>query len=359
MSAQHVIAERIRESGHITVAEFMEIALYHPECGYYATRAQRSGRAGDFYTSVDVGPLFGACLAQHLARLHERNVAQGAFDLVEAAAGNGRLSKDILDAARRDFPALYSSLRLHLVERSDTARAQQVPTLGGHAPKLASSGASLPARIRGAIVANELLDAMPCHVVTMTEEGLREVFVTLDRAPERFAPVRAPLSTPEISAQLDRVGARIERGWIAEVNLEATRWIAQAAKAIEDGELLLVDYGHEARDLYSPAHATGTLVRYRGHRVDGRWTESPGECDLSAHVDFSAVRIAAETGGLQMVAFSDQTRFLIECGLLDRLPMGSSTSDVRQRLAARSLLAPEGLGGTMKVMILQRPRETR
>jgi SAM-dependent MidA family methyltransferase len=356
MSAQQVIVERIRTSGPMTVAEFMDIALYDPEVGYYASRAQRSGRAGDFYTSVDVGPLFGACVAAHLSSVYQRDFAGrgDSFDLVEAAAGNGRLSKDILDAAQREFPQFYDAIRLTLVERSPSARAEQVATLGTHSDKLVATGETLPAAVRGAIVANELLDAMPCHVVTSSENELLELFVDIDSGSERLRVTDGPLSSRNIGDQLDRVGATLERGWIAEVSLDATRWTTLAAEAIDAGELLLLDYGHEARELYSAAHANGTLMRYCGHRADARWTERPGECDLTAHVDFTSVRLAAEARGLQLAAFTDQTRFLLETGVLSRLPAGRSTIEVRQRLAASSLLAPEGLGGTIKVMILRR-----
>jgi SAM-dependent MidA family methyltransferase len=348
---QRIIDERIAAKGGITVAEYMELALYHPQHGYYASRAQRSGRAGDFYTSVDAGPLFGACIAQFLnSRLHQITNSPTAFDLVEVAAGNGRLSRDILDAAEREYPNVYSAVHLHLVERSPEARAAQRETLGPHARKLASSGGELPPRIDGAIVANELLDAMPCHLVEMSDEGLRELYVTRDHVLES-----APLSDERIAVQLTRAGARLEPGWRAEVSLAAAAWVTAAARALASGTLLLFDYGHRADALYDARHSAGTLVRYAGHRVDDRWLESPGDCDLTAHVDFTTVQLAAEAEGLRLAAFMDQTRFLVENGIANRLPTGSSVAEVRARLQARTLISPEGLGGTIKVMALERP----
>ena len=348
---QHIIDTRIAAAGGITVAEYMELALYHPEHGYYASRAQRSGRGGDFYTSVDVGPLFGACIAQFVnSQLHQ--FADSPIDLVEAAAGNGRLSRDILDAAAAEYPALYERLRLHLVERSAPARDAQRETLGPHADTLASSGDDLPPAIHGAIVANELLDAMPCHLVEMTDDGLRELFVVEGRALEA-----RPLSDPAVGDQLARAGARLEPGWRAEVSLAAAAWTSRAARALRTGALLIFDYGHEANELYSPRHAAGTLVRYTAHRMDDRWLEDPGECDLTAHVDFTTVRLEAERAGLRRAAFTTQSRFLIEHGIAGRLPTGSTLPEVRQRLRARTLIAPEGLGGTINVMVLESPDE--
>jgi SAM-dependent MidA family methyltransferase len=353
---QQLIADRIVENGPLTVAEYMDLALYHPALGYYATRAQRSGRAGDFYTSVDAGPLFGACLAEHLAGLYrasrEDQLTPGKrpFDLVDAGAGNGRLARDILDTAAREFGEFYDALRLHLVERSRTACEAQRHVLGPHAGKLVYAGPEIPHRIRGAVVANELLDALPCHMVMMTEEGLREVYVDSD-----MTPILAPVSTPAIEAQLARVGAMLEPGCRAEVNLNAWNWTAEAARALCAGELLIFDYGYEAAELYSPAHASGTLARYAGHRIDDRWLDSPGEADLTSHVDFTSVRISAEGAGLRMTQFVEQARFLVETGVVGRLSTGRQLEDIRQRLQGHMLVAPTGLGTAIRLMAFERP----
>jgi SAM-dependent MidA family methyltransferase len=355
-SLERLIAERIGQSGPLTVAEYMELALYHPSLGYYATHAQRSGRSGDFYTSVDVGPLFGGCLAQYLARRYRQSLCQQnatsprRFDLVDAGAGNGRLARDILDAAALEFPDFYEAIELHLVERSPAARTAQPEVLGPHAGKLFSSASALPREIHGAVIANELLDALPCHLVTMARGGLREVYV----GPGTRC-LCGPLSTPAIEAQLARVGARLEAGWRAEVNLNASRWITDAARALRSGELLVFDYGYEAAQLYSAARATGTLARYTGHQVDDRWLENPGEGDLTSHVDFTAARMAAEAAGLHTTHFVDQTRFLLDAGIVDRLTVGRGLEDVRRRLQGRTLIAPTGLGSTIKLIAFQRP----
>jgi SAM-dependent MidA family methyltransferase len=355
------IDDRIAERGGITVAEFMELALYHPVDGYYATRAQRSGRNGDFYTSVDAGPLLGACIWQYVA---PRSLASAdRFDLVDVGAGSGRLARDILDAAKRETPALYGATRLHLVERSSAARTAHLATLGPHANKLAYSGDRIPSPVRGAIVANELLDALPCHVVEMTDGGLSEVYVTTanDRASASgaYALDVRPLSDSAIAMQLERAGARLDVGCRAEVSLAAPQLVTEAARALESGHLLILDYGYEARELYSAARPQGTLARYSNHRVDRRWLEDAGACDLTSHVDFTTVRRAAENEGLRLVRFSEQTRFLLDCGITALLPSGSSVTSVRHRLGARTLLSPEGLGGTIKVLVMERPEGQR
>src|SRR5438876_4929878 len=188
----------------------MDLALYDSELGYYARAARRSGRAGDFFTSVDVGAIFGEFIAVQIAEMAD--VAGAAdpgrpFDLVEAGAGNGRLAADILAALHRDRPALSDRVRLHLVEASAAARAAQRETLGRLAGRLASSGAELPAAFDGVLIANELLDALPAHQVVMRDDGLREVYVDLAGPAESRAlrTIEGPPSTPALAEYLARL----------------------------------------------------------------------------------------------------------------------------------------------------------
>ena len=345
----------------------MELALYEPELGYYARAPRRSGRAGDFFTSVDVGPLFGELLEIQLAEMG-RLTAEAAdhaetrsapsarsavkpFHLVEAGAGNGRLSSDILRAAKRRDPAFYESVRLHLVDASAEARRAHAETLGDVADRLASSGSALPESFEGVLVANELLDALPVHQVVMRANGLREVYV--DSATSLILR-EGPLSTPELAAYLERLGVALEPGWRVEINLRAVDWMRDAARRLARGFIVLIDYGHEARDLYSASHSAGTLTTFARHRSQGpesstetpAWLEQPGDQDLTAHVDFTSVRAAAEAEGLTTIALLDQTYFLL--GLVGALEL----DDLKARMALKTLIVPGGLGSTHKVLIL-------
>jgi SAM-dependent MidA family methyltransferase len=372
------IADLIEERGPLTVAAFMELALYDPTFGYYARAAQRSGRAGDFFTSVDVGPVFGELLEIQLAEMagilqataepakaaeqtfpsaNSASSAVPVFDLVEAGAGNGRLSADILRAARGRDPDVYSSVRLHLVEASAAARAAQAATLadvdGGE--RLSTSGASLPDSFEGVLIANELLDAFPVHQVVMREDGLREVYVVPGTVPDTRLKLReGPLSTMAVSAYLSRLGVTLEPGWRVEINLRAVEWIRDAARRLRRGFIVVIDYGHEARELSSMTHAGGTLSSFLGHTsavpdaasATPPWLQRPGDQDLTAHVDFTSVRAAAESEGLQTLGFLDQTYFLL--GLVG----GWNAQSLAERAAAlKTLLVPGGLGSTHKVMI--------
>lgn len=364
MTLREVIRERIRTGGPLPFAAYAEIALYHPRLGYYARAVRRSGRAGDFFTSVDLGPLFGALLASQFAemwRLLQSRAGDARFDLVEAAAGNGRLARDVLDAAAADDPAFYRAIDLHLVERSGTARDAQSATLGPHAGKVASSGTDIPPAIHGAVFANELLDALPPHVLEMTGDGIREVYVDLDETGTGFVERLGPLSDARLRTHVDERSIALEPGWRAEIVPAAADWVRQAVNRLERGFLLLVDYGHEARELYSATHAAGTLTTYRRQRVEAAgdgmtppWLAAPGECDITAHVDLTLVRDTAEEAGASTLGLLDQTYFLLGLGAAGRTGRKPGEDDVaalRRRLALKSLLVPGGLGSTHKVLI--------
>ena len=378
----------------------MELALYDPQFGYYARAARRSGRAGDFFTSVDVGPLFGELLEIQLAEMArllcgESRIPnpESRFDLVEAGAGSGRLSADILRAAKTRDRAFYDSIRLHLVEASAAARAAQRDTLGDLCERLTASTGALPPSFEGALIANELLDALPAHQVVMRDDGLREVYVDVGRPfqgdvgrpfqddvgrpfqddvgrpfqgrrihdagqadgdPEKVALhlIEGPLSTPELQAYLDRLDVTLEPGWRAEINLRAVEWVRDAARRLARGFMILIDYGHDAAELYSPSHSLGTLTSYASHRAAGAdssapaWLQRPGEQDITAHVDFTSVRAAAESEGMTTIGFLDQTYFLL--GLLQH--HGNPQSAINPQL--KTLISPGGLGSTQKVLLL-------
>jgi SAM-dependent MidA family methyltransferase len=342
----------IRERGPMTVAAFMELALYDPEYGYYARADRRSGRAGDFFTSVDVGPLFGELLAVQLAEcasLLDSQRSTDGFQLVEAGAGNGRLAADILRALKRDHRPVFDTMRVHLVEASAAARAAQAETLGDARERLASSEAALPTQFEGVLIANELLDAMPTHQVLMRDDGLKEIYVDGGHS------IVGPLSTPALQEYFDRLGVVLQPGWRAEINLAAVEWVRDAARRLRRGFMILIDYGHEARELYSASHSAGTLTTFSRHRGAGPelpdatppWLVDPGGRDITAHVDFTSIRAAAEGEGLTAIAFLDQTYFLM--GLLDA--HADPQSAIRNP-QFKTLIAPGGLGSTMKVLIL-------
>ncbi len=356
-----ILFDQIEKRGALTIAEFMALALYHPQHGYYTSAARRTGREGDFYTSVDVSSLFGELLAAQVEECWDVMGRPAAFDIVEAAAANGQLSRDILDALARDAPACAAAVRLHLVETSGAARAVQREVLGPHAAHLASSSAAMPQHIEGIVLANELLDALPVHGVVMGDDGLHERFVTErgGRLVERVGPI----STEVLPHYFERLGIMLEPGWRAEVNLSALAWAARTMDRLARGFLVIIDYGHEAPDLFNEAHAGGTLTTYARHVAehgDGTtpaWLVGPGSRDITSHVDFTSVPRAIQERGGAVLGLVDQTYFLLGLGLTERLEreaQDQSTGAVRRRLAARTLMWPGGLGSTHKVLVAAR-----
>jgi len=356
----------------------MELALYDPSVGYYARAAQRSGRAGDFFTSVDVGPVFGELLAAQvveMAHVLESRSQDGElrapnpeprFDLVEAAAGNGRLSADIVREIRRVEPALYARLRLHLVETSAAARSAHRDVLGDVEETLVRSSPDLPDAVDGVLIANELLDAMPVHQVVMRREGLREVYVEAEQLAAgdwRLGTTEGPLSSPALAEYLDALEITLEPGWLAEINLAAVEWIRSAARRLRRGFIIVIDYGHRAGELYSASHSAGTLTTFSAHRADGSerlsstpaWLEDAGERDITAHVDFTSIENEARRQGLATLGFLDQTYFLLGLVGAGGSNAGAAridSADMKTRLALKTLLLPGGLGSTHKVLIL-------
>lgn len=341
----------------MTVAAFMDLALYDSQVGYYARAVRRTGRAGDFFTSVDVGPLFGELLEVQIAEMFEvletSHFRLQTLDLVEAGAADGRLAADILRAAKRRDPSFYQRIQLHLVETSGHARAAHRATLGDAADRLASSSPELPASFEGVLIANELLDAMPVHQLVMRDDGLHEVYVSGESPTLRI--VEGPPSTSELAAYLDRLGITLEPGWRVEINLRAVDWMREAARRLRRGFIVVIDYGHDAHDLYSATHAGGTLTTFAAHRAAGpeqaphepSWLQHPGEQDITAHVDFTSVRAAAEAEGMATIGWLDQTYFLL--GLL---PSIADADSALRNPQLKTLMLPGGLGSTHKVLIL-------
>lgn len=334
----------------------MSLALYHPEHGYYARAARRSGRNGDFFTSVDVGPIFGALLGRQFAEMW-RILRDDTFDLVEAAASNGQFARDVLDWAQANDPEFYAAARVYLVESSPAARTAQREMLAPHSERVAASSSRLPDAVHGAIFANELLDALPVHSVVMTEQGLREHYI--DAGPDgRLVERVGRPSSEALERYLMAAGVQLEPGWRAEINLAALAWITRASLALHRGFLLLIDYGHEAHELYSATHAAGTLTTFHRHLAgqpeavqSPPWLAEPGNRDITSHVDLTSVERTARELGCTTLGMLDQTYFLLTLGLSDLVDAGGmSLAATRRRLALKTLLLPGGLGSTHKVL---------
>ncbi len=349
-----LLATRIGDCGPISFAEYMEACLYHPEHGYY-TKPQAQPDA-DYYTSPAVHPIFARLIARQLAEMWECCGQPVPFLVVEAGAGTGRLAVDLLDFAARALPAFYAALHYTAVEISAAQRQRAAQQLGRHlAAGRAALAATLPEQIPvGCIVANELFDAMPVHRLVVERGALREIYVGWDG--QRFVELIGPLSTPALREYFAIQDIVLREGQQAEANLAACRWIEDVGHRIGGGFLLTVDYGHPAAELYDERHLRGTLLAYRQHRATEDFYAAPGEQDLTAHVNFTALEQFGRRAGLETTGSVSQARFLLALGRASAFadlyePGQTETDRLRARLQLKTLLFPEGMGETFRVLI--------
>lgn len=354
-----LILKRIRTRGDITFASFMESALYEPDLGYYTSPGRKVGADGDFYTSMNVHSAFGRLIAREIGRFFELLGSPVSFTVAEAGAGGGQLAQDILDAASEENPALYAALTYRLIEKEPSLKEAQAARLERHAEHLAWSTPEELAQgglsFTGCIISNELFDAMPVHLVEMTESGLKEVFVSADG--DGFREKLLAPSTSELENYLRRFEVRLMPGQRAEINLAAPAWIASAADALERGFVLTVDYGYLAEELYTPQRRNGTLLCYYKHSTNEDPYRQVGEQDITTHINFSALIEAGNEAGLLSAWYGEQYRFLLGVGLIEELmKLEAQAKDeqesLKHRLAIKKLMLPEGgMGDTFKVLI--------
>ena len=349
-----ILAARIRAHGPMTFAEFMRECLYHPFHGYYSRTS--AARFGDYYTSVDVHPIFGRLLARQFAEMWELLGSPRPFVVAESGAGAGRLAGHILDFSARALPDFYAALEYIAVERSNARRAEHSKHLAAHAGAGHSTIAvEVPPVISvWCFFSNELLDALPVHRVAVQHGALREIFVGFEDG--RFTDVLGVPSMPALESYFREQGIALAEGQQAEVCFEAGDWIENAGRALERGFVLTVDYGHEAHILYNEHHNRGTLLAYREHTVSENLLDSPGERDLTAHVSFTALDLRGRRAGLARTGLVTQSQFLVALGRQNEFadlyePGQTETEKLRARLLLKNLIHPEGLGEKFQVLV--------
>ncbi len=336
-----ILLERIRRDGPLTFAAFMEGCLYQPEHGYYS-QARSARGTGDYYTSPDVGPLFARLLAQQFREMWEAHGRPASFDLTECGAGRGRLAAQLLAAVAEQGSDFAGAFRLTLVELSPLLRAEAGKSAGNNARAL---GVFPGAPIVGCIFSNELLDALSVHRVVQRAAGLQEIYVGAEG--DELREVEGPLSSPALSDYMKQYGVPLQEDQFAEVSLAALEWLEKAAAAFERGFLVTIDYGYRARELYGPAHLRGTLLAYREHRAEEDWLAAPGEQDLTAHINFTALEERGRELGLEPLGFTPQSSFLLSLARAG----GLEEMDATTRRQLIQLTHPEGMGEAFKVLV--------
>jgi len=340
------LRERIGRQGPITFRDFMEAALYHPRFGYYRTHTGATARGGDYVTSPEVHPIFGTLVARQVIELWRALDRPASFDIVEAGAGRGLLARDILLRAASE-PDFRDAVRYRICEPAEILRATQHQMLSEAQIDLrqVTWAAAMPEAIAGCVVTNEMLDALPVHRVTVRGGALMEVYVECDGA--SFRDAFGPPSTGRISAYFDALGLMPGEGCVAEVNLAALGWMADAAAALRRGYVCTFDYGYEAANLYAPWRRDGTLACFFRQSVSSDPYQRIGKQDITASVDFTSVRRAGELAGLTTLGTTDQASFLVRMGIGAGVARGRDTS-IEEYFARRNvtldLIDPAKLG---------------
>jgi len=328
--------------------DFMESALYDPERGYYSIRK----KAADFYTAPELHSAFGAVLADRLALLLERvakTSPQGLLHIAEAGCGDGTLACQVARRLREKHPALAARVSFVLVERGrkDLTTAVRRLTAFG-VPVTACTEISKLPRLSGVLYSNELLDALPVHLLEARDGKIREVFVD-----EKDRELCGPLSRPELEPHAAALAGRLQEGERHAVSLEAKAWISAAAARIEEGFIVTIDYGKR----FAPGTANPPRAFHR-HAVETELTREPGAQDLTASVDFEALIGAGYSAKLGLESFESLSKFLIEGGMLGFLEAaaGDDSAAYRERAKLKTLIHPEGMGEVFKVLIQRKAK---
>ncbi len=352
MACSELIIQKIKQEGPISFRDFMEMALYCPQAGYYTSDKDKIGKQGDYYTSPYVTPVFGELIARQLEEMWHL-LDKKPFTVVECGVGSGILSFDILQHLKSNIE-LYEHLDYFIVEKSASQRKKGQTILSEKVSWFKSLGEI--DKVDGCVLSNELVDNFSVHVVVMCDE-LMEVFVDYN---DGFSEVLKPASE-KLKNYLQQLKISLPKGFRTEINLQATEWIKEVADALGKGFVLTIDYGHPSADLYAAKRSSGTLLCYHKHKINDNPYINVGEQDITTHVNFSALRYWGEKYGLTCCGFTSQDHFLHGVGLVDCLrrkeagaPHNLANPGTIWQL--HHLLA--GMGNKMKVLVQQKGVET-
>lgn len=348
------LRDRIGASGPVPFRWFMEQALYHPVHGYYASARGTTGRRGDFFTSVSVGPLFGKLLAMQFREMWERMGAPGQFTIVEQGADNGNFARDVLTALAAGTPDFARAVTYIIVEPFPILEKRQRETLAGF-PRVEWRGAlENLAPFLGVHFSNELVDAMPVHLVKFTGGEWKERFV--DWKEGAFSWIDAPVSSEKLRRHLEKLPGNPVENYATEVNLDALAWMESLSSRLDSGYILIADYGHPRAVYYSPDRTGGTLACYSKHQRSDDPLQNAGLADITAHVDFTSLAECADSLGLHVAGYADQHHFMAGLGR-EAFPDSDTPPDAEKQKSLRefsTLMHPNFMGMQFKFLALEK-----
>lgn len=343
------IIEKIKTEGPINFETFMEMALYHPELGYYMRDITKIGKSGDFYTSPHLHSIFGAMLGRQMEEMQELLGKNGGFHIVEMGAGMGYLAKDILWYLQKR--GKLDQFEYNIVEMNPFLRQFQQNMLRDYLPivKWFSKIKELPLINEGCFLSNELLDSFPVRLVEM-DEDLAEIYLTVSDID--LAEIKKPCSEKVIEYFKEfSIDLSPMQPYRTEVNLRIKDWLKEVNKRLKEGFILTIDYGYPSFEYYCEERNRGTLLCYYHHEV----VEDPyiniGEQDITAHVNFSALSKWGSDLGLETIGFCPQGTYLISLGIDEVMTKLYGESDSFEIAKIKGLIFPEGMGESHKVLI--------
>jgi len=400
VSLREKIVNEIRQCGPIPFSRYMELCLYDPELGYYSRKAERFGKAGDFYTSSDVHAVFGRLLARQFEEMWRVLGRPQQIEILELGPGRGLFAQDVLDWSEKKFPQFFAALHYSLEERSPALRERLQVTLARH---FSAGKVSLSQRLKPRCSAvADATDAAPFHESTdslnPTEKGTSAVPASGPVLPRAFAPevpliifaneffdalpveVLSSQGSLRVSEQegrfletwaqpsereigfVDRYSVRPEPGERVECPLLAQEYMLAISSLVTRGFLVVIDYGYTRREQIAGRHR-GTLTAYRQHSVSANLYEAPGEQDITAHVNFTALAAAAEQNGMLAQPQVTQSQFLMGIGESNQFAdafEGCRLPQERAKVALqlKHLVTPAGVGESFQVLVGSRGVET-
>jgi SAM-dependent MidA family methyltransferase len=372
VSLRQIIEQEIRERGPIPFSRYMELCLYHPELGYYSRNADQFGKAGDFYTSSDIHAVFGRLLARQFEEIWRVLGSPAQIEILELGPGRGLFAQDVLDWSEKKFPPFFQALHYSLLERSPALRGKLRETLArflesgkvslvpGDGSRNGRKGTTSVVRDEGVleralapevpllIFANEFFDALPVEIVS-AQGALR-----VSTQDNRFIETWVPASAEELE-YLDLYSVHPEQGERIEVPLQANRYMAGLAASIRKGVLIAIDYGYTRQEQLAGRHR-GTLMAYRQHSATPDPYEAPGEQDITAHVNFTALAAVVEENRMEAQPLLTQSQLLMGIGETNqftdvfedcRLPQERA----KVALQLKHLITPAGMGETFQALV--------
>lgn len=350
MQLKDIIVQQIKDNGSMSFYDFMELALYHPEQGYYTSVNDRIGCNGDFYTSCTVSSLFAQMIGRQLEEMWVL-LNKEPFTIIEYGAGMGQLCRDILNYLKNN-EELYAHLNYYILEKSAAMREKEKKILNEKVQWIDSLADIAP--INGCVLSNELLDNFAVHQVVMNEE-LMEVFIDYQNG---FTEVLQPASD-QLQLYFETLGIKLPQNYRTEVNTEATEWIKTITTHLQKGFVLTIDYGYHSEELYKDYRRNGTVVCYNKHTINEYPYQHIGMQDITAHVNFSALYVWGKKNGLDCNGYTDQATFLLSLGfnaaameLLRKAGTQDITAYKKIQFVINALLVE--MGSKMKVLIQQK-----